>query len=112
VLSLAANERHSRLHENSIHLEQEKENRRMETSIQTKTRAFLTTFFQNIEITGDQDIFALGFINSLFAMQLVLFVEKEFDLKIEDEDLDIDNFRSLNAIAALVERNLTPITQH
>ncbi|HET8841516.1 MAG TPA: phosphopantetheine-binding protein [Ktedonobacteraceae bacterium] len=81
----------------------------METSIQTKTRNFLTKFFQNIEITDDQDIFALGFVNSLFAMQLVLFVEKEFDMKIEDEDLDIDNFRSLNAIAELVERKGTPV---
>ena len=26
----------------------------------------------------DEDIFALGFVNSLLAMQLVLFVEKEF----------------------------------
>ncbi len=76
------------------------------TTIQTKIRGFLATFFQNIELADDQDIFALGFVNSLFAMQLVLFVEKEFDLKIEDEDLDIDNFRSLNAIAALVERKL------
>ena len=79
----------------------------MSTTIQTKTRAFLQKHFQNIELTDDQDIFALGFVNSLFAMQLVLFVEKEFGLQIEDEDLDIDNFRSLNAIAALVERKST-----
>ena len=76
----------------------------MENTIQVKTRNFLQKYFQNLELTNDQDIFALGFVNSLFAMQLVLFVEKEFALQIEDEDLDIDNFRSLNAIAALVER--------
>lgn len=78
----------------------------METSIQTRVRSFLMKFFENIELTDEQDIFALGFVNSLFAMQLVLFVEKEFEMKVEDEDLDIDNFRTLNAIAALVERKI------
>jgi acyl carrier protein len=81
----------------------------METSTQLKIRSFLATFFGNIELADDQDIFALGFVNSLFAMQLVLFVEKEFALKVEDEDLDIDNFRTLNAIAALVERKTASI---
>ncbi len=76
----------------------------METTVQTKIRHFLSKFFQNLELEDDQDIFALGFVNSLFAMQLVLFVEKEFGLTVEDEDMDIDNFRTLQAIAALVER--------
>ncbi|HAG98784.1 MAG TPA: D-alanyl carrier protein, partial [Ktedonobacter sp.] len=38
----------------------------------TKIRAFIAKFFQNINLQDDEDIFALGFINSLFAMQLVL----------------------------------------
>jgi phosphopantetheine binding protein len=42
--------------------------------------------------------------NSLLAMQLVAFVEKEFGLAVEDEDLDLDNFRSIRAIADFVAR--------
>ena len=38
-------------------------------------------------------------------MQLVLFVEQEFDFEVSSDDLDIANFRTVNAIAALVERN-------
>ena len=37
-------------------------------------------------------------------MQLVAFVEKEFGVAVGDEDLDLDNFRTINAIAALVAR--------
>jgi acyl carrier protein len=37
-------------------------------------------------------------------MQLVLFVESEFGFTVEDNDLDIENFRTLNAMAALIER--------
>lgn len=68
-----------------------------------KIRAFLGKYFHNVELQDDQDIFALGFVNSLFAMQLVLFVEQEFGISIDNEDLDIDNFRSINAIVRLVQ---------
>jgi acyl carrier protein len=72
-----------------------------ETKVRVK--AFLARYIQNYDLQDDQDIFSLGFINSLFAMQLVLFVEKEFSVDVANEDLDIDNFRTINAIAALVE---------
>lgn len=73
---------------------------------ETKNRiqAFLARYLQNYDLSDDQDIFSLGFVNSLFAMQLVLFVEKEFGVEVANEDLDIDNFRTVNAIATLVER--------
>jgi methoxymalonate biosynthesis acyl carrier protein len=37
-------------------------------------------------------------------MQLVLFVEKEFGIQIENEDLELHNFQSVNAISQLVAR--------
>lgn len=73
-----------------------------------KIRQFLTRFFRNREIGDDEDIFALGFVNSLLAMQLVQFLEKEFGISIGDEDLDLDNFRTIDAMDALVERKSEP----
>jgi acyl carrier protein len=72
--------------------------------IRQKTKAFITVHFKNYDLKDDDDIFSLGFVNSLFAMQLVLFLEKEFDLKVQDDDLLIDNFRTVNAVLDLVER--------
>jgi methoxymalonate biosynthesis acyl carrier protein len=69
-----------------------------------QVREFLSQFFRNHILTDDEDIFSLGFVNSLFAMQLVLFIETELQVVIENEDLDFDNFRTINAIATLVER--------
>jgi methoxymalonate biosynthesis acyl carrier protein len=69
-----------------------------------KIQVFLSRFFQTTELKEDEDIFALGFINSLFAMQLVTWVEKEFGIRIEDEDLDVENFNTIGAIADLVAR--------
>ncbi|HEX4495974.1 MAG TPA: acyl carrier protein [Thermoanaerobaculia bacterium] len=71
---------------------------------QEKIRTFLSRFFKSHDLKPDDDIFALGFVNSLLAMQLVAFVEKEFGVAVGDEDLDLDNFRTINSIAALVAR--------
>jgi acyl carrier protein len=69
-----------------------------------KIKEFLSRFFRSHDLQADEDIFALGFVNSLLAMQLVAFVEKEFGIAIGDEDLDLDNFRSIRAISDLVAR--------
>lgn len=71
---------------------------------QSKIKEFLSRFFKNHDLQPEEDIFALGFVNSLLAMQLVAFVEKEFGVRVEDDDLDLDNFRSINAISSLVSR--------
>lgn len=75
-----------------------------------KTKEFISRFIRNHNLQPDDDIFAMGFVNSLFAMQLVLFVEQEFGIAVEDEDLELDNFRSVNRIADLVERKSAVLT--
>ncbi|ASS74696.1 D-alanyl carrier protein [Tumebacillus algifaecis] len=75
----------------------------METN-KAKIREFLSRHFRNDDLKDDDDIFALGFVNSLFAMQLVMFVEGEFKIRVENEDLDLDNFRSVDAIATLIAK--------
>jgi acyl carrier protein len=68
----------------------------------SKVRGFLEKFIQDDEFTDDDDIFARGLVNSLMAMQLVLFLEKEFGLKFTNQDLDLRNFRSITAITELL----------
>ena len=70
-------------------------------------REFISHALQGRSVADDDDIFALGFANSLFAMQLVAFVEGEFRIEIDSDDLEIDNFRSVAAISGLVERKLS-----
>lgn len=77
--------------------------------IPTKIRSFLSRYVRNLELQEDQDIFALGFMNSLFAMQLVLFVEKEFGISIGNDELELENFRTINAMTALIERKQAEI---
>lgn len=67
-----------------------------------KIKSFLSRYFRNRELTDDEDIFALGFVNSLLAMQLVSFIEKEFEITVEDDDLDLDNFRTIDKMDQLI----------
>lgn len=72
--------------------------------VRPMTRAFLARFC-SAQFSDSKDIFASGAVNSLVAMQLVLFVEKSFGFTVEDDQLSIDHFRSVDAIAALVARH-------
>ena len=74
-----------------------------------KIKNFLSRFLGNHELHEDDDIFASGFVNSMFAMQLVLFIEQEFQVTIENEDLDFDNFKTINAIVSLLERKAATV---
>ena len=80
-----------------------------ETKVRIKK--FLSKFFGNHDLQLDEDIFSLGFVNSMFAMQLVLFVEQEFKISIKNEDLELENFRTINSISNLVERKTSNLVQ-
>ncbi len=70
----------------------------------TRIKTFLLRYIRNYALEDDSDIFGGGLVNSLFAMQLITFLEKEFAITIENRDLKLDNFRTVNAMADLIER--------
>ena len=78
-----------------------------QNEISLKIKDFLARFIRNRDLHDNDDIFALGFVNSLFAMQLVLFVEKTFSIKVERDDLDLKNFSTINAMSQFVDRKLS-----
>lgn len=70
-------------------------------------RAFLAQYIRNHEaLQDDEDMFAAGLVNSLFAMQLVLFIESDFGIRLPNSDLRLDNFRTIDNIADLIQRKM------
>ncbi len=68
-------------------------------------KATIDRFLANrlkVQLGEDDPIFESGRVNSLFAMQLVLFIEKEFGLSIDSDDLEMKNFESIASIVRLV----------
>jgi methoxymalonate biosynthesis acyl carrier protein len=54
--------------------------------------------------TVDRDLFAEGGLSSLFAMELVVQLESEFDIEVAGPDLQLANFRTVTAMSELVAR--------
>lgn len=73
--------------------------------VKTRIRSYFARTIST-PLADDDDIFARGIVNSLFAMQLLAFVEGEFSIVAEREDLNIRNFSSIAALAAFVEAKL------
>jgi len=76
----------------------------MSGTVKDQVLTFIRGRYPQAEIDEAQDIFALGFVNSLFAMELVMFIEKTFGITIPNAELRIDNFRTANSMAELVSR--------
>jgi len=74
-------------------------------NVKTRIRQYFSKAVAE-DIGDEDDIFALGVVNSLFAMQLVQFVENEFSITAEREDLNIDNFCSIAAMTNFVLKKL------
>ena len=69
------------------------------------TREFLKKYTKKT-VDDDLNLFNSGLVNSLFAMQMILFIEKEFKLSIDNQDLDMQNFNSINSISVFVGNKL------
>jgi methoxymalonate biosynthesis acyl carrier protein len=59
---------------------------------------------EEVSFNYDDDIFKLGLVNSLFALELVVFLENTFGLQVENEDLNLENFNQINNIEKFVQR--------
>lgn len=61
---------------------------------------------------GDDDpLVESGIIDSMGVMNLLGFLEETFSIQIPGEELMPENFSTINAIVALVERQGVPITR-
>ncbi|MCP5106952.1 MAG: acyl carrier protein [bacterium] len=55
-------------------------------------------------LDDDFDLFESGIVNSLFAIELMTFLEKSFSVKVTMDDLDMENFKSVDAASQFVGR--------
>lgn len=72
--------------------------------IKDTVRRFISHSLNITELNDDDNLFESGIVNSLFAVQLMTFIEKAFGIEVAMDDLDIANFKSLSATAAFVTR--------
>jgi acyl carrier protein len=60
----------------------------------------------NIQVpSADADLIDGGLLDSLALVELLFAIEREFNVSIPLEELDIDTFRSVSSIASFVEES-------
>ena len=74
--------------------------------IEKKLKNFvLAEFAEQIEqksIDVNDDLLSMGIVDSMGVLQIVNFIEEHFGIKVEDEEITIDNFRTISAVARFV----------
>jgi acyl carrier protein len=78
------------------------------TSIETDVRRYIVDklLFGRTDtvVNGDTSFLESGLIDSTGVLELVAFLEEQFHIKIEDEDLIPANLDSINALTSFLER--------
>ena len=74
----------------------------VENKVKEQVANFILSSINVANLEEDDHLFESGIVNSLFAVQLMTFIEKTFQIEVGMDDLDIDNFKSIKATAAFV----------
>lgn len=75
-----------------------------DTEIRSKIRAFILASINLPGLEDDDNLFESGIVNSLFAVELMTFLEKTFAIEVGPDDLDIANFQSIESSAGFVAK--------
>ena len=73
-----------------------------ENGVKEIVKHFILSSINIAHLNDDDNLFESGIVNSLFAVQLMTFIEKTFAIEVGMDDLEIENFKSLNATTAFV----------
>ena len=73
-----------------------------QNGIKQSIRSFILGSVPLADLDGDANLFESGILNSLFAVQLMAFIERAFAIVVCQGDLELENFKALNAATAFV----------
>jgi acyl carrier protein len=77
-------------------------------SVQGELREFISENFlylqPEVELSDDDDLLALGIVDSLGFVELVEEVQERFGIAVEDIEITEENFGSIDGIVAFVAR--------
>ena len=59
---------------------------------------------EDMSLRPDESLLENGIVDSLGILQIVAFIEEQFSIVVEDAEVVLDNFETVDAIKALVER--------
>ncbi len=80
-------------------------------AVSVRIREFLVEHFPLTRNIGNGDrLLGNGFLDSLAILEVVTFLEHEFQITVTDEELLPENFQSIERLAAFVQNKLNGFT--
>lgn len=78
----------------------------VETMVSEQIKKFISeiTFTEIEKIKDDTLIFEEGIFDSLGFLSLISYLDEEFGIEVQNEELVEENFESVNAITAFIKR--------
>jgi len=69
-------------------------------------RSTLLSEDAGVALKADTDVLRQGIIDSLGVFQVVSFLEEKWGIRIDDAEITVDNFQSINAMAELASSKM------
>lgn len=77
--------------------------------IRSRIRGFVDENFlymrPDVELGGDDSLMGNGIVDSMGVMEMIDFLETEFDVSVPDEDITEENLGTINRIAEYVQEH-------
>ncbi|MEU6183545.1 phosphopantetheine-binding protein [Streptomyces coeruleorubidus] len=70
-------------------------------AIRNYVRANMTAL-RDVELRDDDNFFEKGFVTSIFAMQMLDFIESTFGIEVPDDRITLQNFSSIDSMTRMV----------
>ena len=69
-------------------------------------RSFIRDTFGHTDfVADDQDLLSTGILDSFNVVEIALFIQQEFKIELEGDDISRNNFMSLDRMIALIQRH-------
>ncbi|MDP9698979.1 MULTISPECIES: FkbM family methyltransferase [Paenibacillus] len=75
-----------------------------------KIRNFISRFYRHHNLSDSDNLVELGLMNSLFAAQLTMFLEQEFEIQMEIREQFFEKFNSIDTICSLIDEHIEDST--
>lgn len=77
----------------------------VESAVKDQIREYVKanmSAFSHVDLKDEDNIFELGFVTSMFAMQLLTFIESNFDVEVPDDQILLRNFSTVQRMSEMV----------
>ena len=61
----------------------------------------------NLDIEPDDDLLSAGLVDSIGMMRLIQYIEEQFSIKVAPQDMTIENFITVDAMAKYISASKT-----